>query len=133
MLAVSGVTARLTYLVLETLEPRVELWSVRVMRIGVPSTTKATALTAPMSATINRQGCVGLRPPGLVNIVMSTSTRFCPKSADTTAPLPMPASETVTNKVKALENLYCRKHDAQDFQWLFHGSHGERIEIESWL
>jgi hypothetical protein len=27
----------------------------------------------------------------------------------------MPVSETVTNMVKALENLYCRKHDAQDF------------------
>jgi hypothetical protein len=71
----------------------------------VPSARKATALTPPMSATINRQGCVGLRRPGLVNIVMSTSTRFCPKSADTTAPLPMPVSETVTNIVKALANL----------------------------
>src|SRR5438034_3041313 len=34
VLAVSAVAARLTCLVLETFEPRVELWSPRVVRIG---------------------------------------------------------------------------------------------------
>jgi hypothetical protein len=96
-----------------------------------------------MSATINRQGCVGLRPPELVNIVMSTSTRFCPKSADTTAlNAGIKYSSTVTNMVRAPEKFsYATTHNepllpkngAQDFQWLSHGSQGERIKIESWL
>ena len=85
-LAIAGVTARLPRLILETLEPRVELWSHRVMRIGFADPEKRNRTQshhASYDQPIRTRRPASLRmvmepsgPPNLLVWVIGTARRF---------------------------------------------------------